>query len=226
MSNRSQVILVRTDINLCRKELTVHWSQPISLIRSYRQLCTNSMWGDESEGVNLIIWLYQTVDAQKEEVVSPNLLITLRRHGSYRSYQPNNKFDEFATTSQFYIHLQINLIIERRCDMVCKCVFSYKFAVEPDIGWCWQYLQCSNECQFALTLTAGATFQYKDRLSQIWDSHGKDKTVARPSIINMGILIPVRRHIYIETAPDWEPYDIVKRYVNNASITAVTVAEH
>ena len=103
------------------------------------------------------------------------------------------------------------IIIERRCDMVCKCVCSYKFAVEPDIGWCWQYLQCSYKCQFALTMTAGATFQYKDRLSQIWYSHGNDKTVARPSIINMGILLPVRRHIYIVTAPDWEPYDIVKR---------------
>ena len=31
------------------------------------QPCTNSMWGDESEGVAPIIWLYQTVDAQKEE---------------------------------------------------------------------------------------------------------------------------------------------------------------
>ena len=29
------------------------------------------MWGDESEAVAPIIWLYQIVDAQKEEVVFP-----------------------------------------------------------------------------------------------------------------------------------------------------------
>ena len=38
------------------------------------------MWGDESEGVAPIIWLYQTVDAQKEEVFFPDLLITLRSY--------------------------------------------------------------------------------------------------------------------------------------------------
>ena len=63
--------------NLCRKELTVHWSVPNSLIRSYLLPCTNSMWGDESEAVAPIIWLYQIVDAQKEEVFFPELLITL-----------------------------------------------------------------------------------------------------------------------------------------------------
>ena len=35
------------------------------------------MWGDESEAVAPIIWLYQIVDAQKEEVFFPDLLITL-----------------------------------------------------------------------------------------------------------------------------------------------------
>ena len=85
MLNRSQAILVRTDSNLCRKELTVHWSAPNSLTRSYLQLCTNSMWGNESEGVAPIIWLYKTVDAQKEEVFSPDLLITLRRHDIFHS---------------------------------------------------------------------------------------------------------------------------------------------
>ena len=45
MLNISQVILVRTDSNLCMKELTVHWSAPNSLIRSYLQPCTNSMCG-------------------------------------------------------------------------------------------------------------------------------------------------------------------------------------
>ena len=72
---------MRTDSNLCRKESTVHWSAPNSLIRSYFQPCTNSTWRDESEAVAPIIWLDQTVDARKEEVFFPDLLITLRRHG-------------------------------------------------------------------------------------------------------------------------------------------------
>ena len=80
MLSISQVILMRTDSNLCRKELTVHWSAPNSLIRSYLQPCTNSTWGDESEAVAPIIWLYQIVDAQKEEVCFPELLITLRSY--------------------------------------------------------------------------------------------------------------------------------------------------
>ena len=80
MLNISQVILMRTDSNMCRKELTVHWSAPNSLITSYLQPCTNSMLGDKNEAVAPIIWLYQTVDAQKEEVFFPDLLITLRRH--------------------------------------------------------------------------------------------------------------------------------------------------
>ena len=80
MLNISQVILMRTDSNLCRKELTVHWSAPNSLIRSYLQPCTNSMSGDESEAVAPIIWLYQIVDAQKEEVFFQELLITLRSY--------------------------------------------------------------------------------------------------------------------------------------------------
>ena len=80
MLNISQVILMRTDSNLCRKELMVHWSAPNSLIRSYLQPCTNSMWGDESEAVAPIIWLFQIVDAQKEEVCFPELLITLRSY--------------------------------------------------------------------------------------------------------------------------------------------------
>ena len=83
MLNISQVILVRTDSKLCRKELTVHWSASNSLIRSYLQPCTNSMWGHESEAVAPIIRLYQTVDAQKEDVSLPNLLITLRRYGEF-----------------------------------------------------------------------------------------------------------------------------------------------
>ena len=58
----------------------MHWSAPNSLIRSYLQPCINSIWGDESEAVAPIIWLYQTVDAPKEEVFFPNLLITLQSH--------------------------------------------------------------------------------------------------------------------------------------------------
>ena len=80
MLNISQVILVRTDSNLCWKELTVHWSAPNSLIRFCLQPCTNSMLGDESEAVAPIVWLYQTVDARKEAVFFPDLLITLRRY--------------------------------------------------------------------------------------------------------------------------------------------------
>ena len=38
------------------------------------------MWGDESEAVTPIIWLYQIVDAQKEEVFFPERLITLRSY--------------------------------------------------------------------------------------------------------------------------------------------------
>ena len=39
---------------------------------------------------------------------------------------------------------------------------------------------------------------YKDRLSQVWDSHVKDKTVSQET----GIHILVKRHLYIETPPD------------------------
>ena len=90
MLNISQVIHVRNDSNLCRKELTVHWSAPNSRIRIYPQPCTNSMWGDESEAVAPIIWLYQTVDAWKEEVFFPDLLITLRRHGEISTPDPQS----------------------------------------------------------------------------------------------------------------------------------------
>ena len=39
------------------------------------------MWGDESEAVAPIIWLYKIVDAQKEEVFFPDFLITLQSYG-------------------------------------------------------------------------------------------------------------------------------------------------
>ena len=42
------------------------------------------MWGDKSEAVAPIIWLYLTVDAQKEEVFFPDLLITLRGYVQYQ----------------------------------------------------------------------------------------------------------------------------------------------
>ena len=41
------------------------------------------MWGDESEAVAPIIWLYQIVDVQKEEAFFPDLLITLRSYGQW-----------------------------------------------------------------------------------------------------------------------------------------------
>ena len=40
------------------------------------------MWGDESEAVTPIIWLFQIVDAQKEEVFFPELLITVQSYGT------------------------------------------------------------------------------------------------------------------------------------------------
>ena len=47
------------------------------------------MWGDESEAVTPIIWLYQIVDAQKEEEFFPDLLITLRSYRLGRYYWLN-----------------------------------------------------------------------------------------------------------------------------------------
>ena len=41
------------------------------------------MWGHESEAVAPIIWSYQSVDAQKEEVLFPELLIILRSYGQW-----------------------------------------------------------------------------------------------------------------------------------------------
>ena len=38
------------------------------------------MWGDENEAVAPIIWLYQIVDAQEEEIFFPDLLITLQSY--------------------------------------------------------------------------------------------------------------------------------------------------
>ena len=120
MLNIAQVILVRTDSNLCRKELTVHWGAPNSLIRSYFQPCTNSMWRDESEAVAPIIWLYQTVDARKEEIFFQDLLITLRRHvgGSYctnlncNQSRPNAR-DIIWKNVRAYILSCINFILTR-----------------------------------------------------------------------------------------------------------------
>ena len=37
------------------------------------------MWGDESEAVAPIIWLYQTVDGRKEEVFYPDLSVLIYR---------------------------------------------------------------------------------------------------------------------------------------------------
>ena len=55
------------------------------------------MWGDESEAVAPIIWLYQIVDAQKEEVFFPDLLITLR---SYAQIQGQVWYDWYDSPYQ------------------------------------------------------------------------------------------------------------------------------
>ena len=114
MLNISQVILMRTDSNLCRKELTVHWSAFNSLIWSHLQPCTNSIWGDESGAVAPIIWLYQIVDLQKEEVFFPDLLITLRSYGvKGPNFGPPNesKFRFFSIwlISLLWIHISLVL---------------------------------------------------------------------------------------------------------------------
>ena len=48
-----------------------------SLIRSYLQPCTNAEWG--MKGIECLS-LHQTVDAKKEKIFSPDLLIALRRY--------------------------------------------------------------------------------------------------------------------------------------------------
>ena len=76
MLNISQVIIMRTDSNLCRKE---RLTPLLGLLSSLVQ----TQWGgggDESEAVAPIIWLYQIVDAQKEEVFFPDLLIILQSY--------------------------------------------------------------------------------------------------------------------------------------------------
>ena len=106
MLNISQVILMITDSNMCGKQLTVHWSAPNSLIRSYLQPCTNSMWGDESEAVAPIIWLYQIVDARKEEVFFPELLITLRSYdGCTHTCQLRSRWLQLRLVSQTFIFI-------------------------------------------------------------------------------------------------------------------------
>ena len=74
MLNISQVIIMRTDSNLCRKERLT----PLSGLLS--SLVQTQCGGDESEAVAPIIWLYQIVDAQKEEVFFPDLLIILQSY--------------------------------------------------------------------------------------------------------------------------------------------------
>ena len=49
------------------------------------------MWGDESEAVAPIIWLFQIVDAQKEEVLFPELLITVRSNDWGLTYYFSSK---------------------------------------------------------------------------------------------------------------------------------------
>ena len=57
------------------------------------------MWVDESEAVAPIIWLYQTVDAQKEEVFFSDLLITLRSYVAFiLKLGPNDQIHERRAT--------------------------------------------------------------------------------------------------------------------------------
>ena len=107
--NISQVILVRTDSNLCRKELTVHWNMPNTLIRSHLQPCTNSTWRDESKAVAPIIWLYQTVDARKEEVFFPDFLITLRRHEFMVWHWLGFKIQNTLHSTFFFAEMEMSL---------------------------------------------------------------------------------------------------------------------
>ena len=53
------------------------------------------MWGDESEAVAPIIWLYQIVDAQKEEVFFPEVSTELCRVAwhSEANWVPNKYWD-------------------------------------------------------------------------------------------------------------------------------------
>ena len=53
----------------------MHWSVSNSLIRFYLQPCTNAEWGMKG---NQWLSLHQTVDAKKEKIFSPDLLIALR----------------------------------------------------------------------------------------------------------------------------------------------------
>ena len=113
--NISQDILMRTDSNLCRKELTVHWSAPNSLSMSNLQPCTNSVWGDENEAVAPIIWLYQIVDAQKEEVCFPELLKTLRSYTT--SIQLLKIMSSVYGTVLLWFRYSISIIIPRNANM-------------------------------------------------------------------------------------------------------------
>ena len=71
------------------------------------------MWRDESEAVAPIIWLYQTVDDQKEEVFFPDLLITLRRHDHLQNeYVPHKIYysNEFLQNLLKYLTYKTNAV--------------------------------------------------------------------------------------------------------------------
>ena len=59
------------------------------------------MWSDESEAVAPIIWLYQAVDAWKEEVFFPDPLITLRRHEQTNKHFFNRQTNILAKIENF-----------------------------------------------------------------------------------------------------------------------------
>ena len=154
MLNISHVILMRTDSNLCRKELTVHWSAPNSLIRSYLQPCTNSIWGDESEAVAPIIWLYQIVDAQKEEVFFPKLLITLRSYANCITWtQTHNPYKHSLTPTASPGHRHTILTNTTWHQLHHLDTGTQSLQTQPDTN-CITWTQAHNPYKHNLTLAA------------------------------------------------------------------------
>ena len=73
------------------------------------------MWEDESEAVAPIIWLYQTVDAQKEEVFFPDLLITLRIYAmpAYAFYDTRRYCAQFRFRA-IHVSVRINAMFSHK----------------------------------------------------------------------------------------------------------------
>ena len=78
-------------------------------------------------------------------------------------------------------------------------------AAQPDTNscrlWSISFLFANNNYIWTPMWLSWALSQYKTVFPRYGDSHVKDKTVARPSYLNMVIPFRVRRHLYIVTAP-------------------------